>query len=126
SLLAVAGAARLLALDWRRLALGLVPLAGASLFLGLSMMTASHLRAEGFGLDALPAIRAGLLAGAVAWSGWLGWRLMRHALRAPHRPMPATFPANRIGTATQALALLLWLLPLALIAGHWGLVFFVW
>jgi hypothetical protein len=49
--LAVRAAARLAGIDWRRLALALVPLAGIGLFLGLSMMSATHLRAEGIALD---------------------------------------------------------------------------
>jgi len=116
SLLAVRGAALLLQTDWRRLALGLVPLAGASLFLGLSMMTATHLRAEGFSLEALPLLRAALLAGAIAWSAGLGWRLMRDGAVRTNPP----------GRVAHTLAMGLWLLPLALIGGHWGLVFFVW
>ena len=69
-------AAHLVRLDWRRLALALTPLAGIGLFLGLSMMTATHLRAEGIALGWLPWLRGALLALAVLWSGWLGLRLI--------------------------------------------------
>ena len=69
------GAARLAQVDARRLALGLVPLAGASLFLGLSMMTVNHLRAEGVLLPWLDAARTLLLGGAALWSAALLWRL---------------------------------------------------
>ena len=40
-------AGRVAKIDWRALSLSLIPLAGIGLFLGLSMMTATHLRAEG-------------------------------------------------------------------------------
>ncbi|MBK6908992.1 MAG: 4Fe-4S binding protein [Rhodocyclaceae bacterium] len=69
------GAARLAQVDARRLALGLVPLAGASLFLGLSMMTVNHLRAEGVLLPWLEVVRVGLLGGTALWSAALLWRL---------------------------------------------------
>jgi len=97
--------------DWRRLALGLTPLAGIGLFLGLSMMTATHLRAEGFPLAWLPGLRAALLAAAVLWSAWLGWRLLAMGGARP--------PA-------RAAAFALWLLPPALVAANWWLILFVW
>jgi hypothetical protein len=50
-------AARIGRIDWRALALSLIPLAGVGLFLGLSMMTATHLRAEGAPLGWLPLAR---------------------------------------------------------------------
>ena len=106
------GAARLARLDWRRLALGLVPLAGLSLFLGLSMMTATHLRAEGLALGWLPGLRAALLAVAVAWSLGLGWQLIDKV--------------GAGGTAARRLAGLLWLLAPLPIAVNWWLIFFVW
>lgn len=112
ALLATLAAARLACLDWRRLALGLVPLAGIGLFLGLSMMTATHLRAEGASLAWLPGLRAALLALGVGWSAWLGWRLI-----------------VKVGcgsTAKKMLAGLVWLLPLAPVAASWWLVFFIW
>lgn len=105
-------AARLAGLDWRRLALGWVPLAGIGLFLGLSMMTVTHLRAEGAPLAWLPGVRALLLAVGVGWSAWLGWRLI--------------VKVGAGGTAGKALAGLVWLLPLAACAASWWLVFFVW
>ncbi|MBU0750652.1 MAG: 4Fe-4S binding protein [Gammaproteobacteria bacterium] len=109
--LATLAAARLAGLDWRRLALGLVPLAGIGLFLGLSMMTATHLRAEGIVTNWLPGLRAALLAVGVAWSARLGWRLIK---------------VGGSGTAMTLLAAVLWLLPLALVATSWWLVFFIW
>jgi hypothetical protein len=112
ALLATLSAARLAHLDWRRLALGLVPLAGVGLFLGLSMMTATHMRAEGLALPWLPGLRAALLGVGVLWSGWLGWQLIA-----------------RFGTAATGRKLaagMLWLVPIALLAANWRLILFVW
>ncbi len=111
ALLATQAAAKLAGLDWRRLALGLVPLAGIGLFLGLSMMSATHLRAEGVALGWLPGLRAVLLALGEAWSLWLGLRLIRVGAGAP---------------AARRLAGLIWLLPLGAVGSSWILVFFVW
>lgn len=111
--LALLAAARLLggAASWRRLAAGLVPLAGIGLFLGLSMTTVTHLRAEGASLGWVGPLRGGLLALALGWSLWLAWRLVRQA-----RP-----------TGWRALgAFLLCGLPVALTGAVWGLLLFVW
>jgi hypothetical protein len=87
-------AARIAKIDWRALSLSLIPLAGIGLFLGLSMMTATHLRAEGAPLGWLPVARGALLAVGLLWSGWLGMRLLfDHAemLRAMrHWPCPSS------------------------------------
>jgi hypothetical protein len=107
----VRGAARLTGVDWRRLALGLVPLGGIGLFLGLSMMTVSQLRAEGIVLPWLPALRGVLLGLGLLWSAWLGLRLLRSAA-----PSPIHLGA----------AFLVWLMPLALAGSTWVLVFYVW
>lgn len=111
TLLAVRGAARLAGADWRRLALGLVPLGGIGLFLGLSMMTVSQLRAEGIVLPWLPALRGVLLGLGLLWSAWLGLRLLRGAAPGPIR---------------LSAAFLVWLAPLALVGCTWVLVFYVW
>ncbi|MDO8934204.1 MAG: 4Fe-4S binding protein, partial [Rhodocyclaceae bacterium] len=109
--LSVVLAARLARLDWRALALGLTPLAGIGLFLGLSMMSATHLRAEGLPLSWLPAMRGALLATGVLWAGWLGARMIA-----------ATQPGPVRGT----LALAAWAVPLAAVAASWILTFYVW
>lgn len=104
-------AARAARLDWRALALALVPLAGVGLFLGLSMMTATHLRAEGAALGWLPWLRGALLGAASAWSLWLGARLIAQ----PGRSWP------RLLAALGA-----WLVPVGSVAGVWILVFYIW
>ena len=63
------------AMPWR-LAYGLTPLAGISVFLGLSALTVSLLKAERLDLSWVPGLRAALLVAAVLWSGWLLWRLL--------------------------------------------------
>jgi len=109
--LGTVAAARVARIDWRALALALVPLAGIGLFLGLSMMTVTHLRAEGVALGWLPAARGVVLAFGVAWSAWLGLRLIA---------------AARAGLGRSALALAAWAVPLAAVAGNWVLVFYIW
>lgn len=95
-------------LSWRRLALGLVPMAGAGVFLGLSMLTLSHLKAERLALEWVAPVRIALLAAGSGFSGWLGWRLM-----APARPL------------RRLLAFAVYLLPLALIVAVWAAAFFM-
>ena len=97
--------------DWRQLTLALTPLAGIGLFLGLSMMTATHLRAEGVPLGWLPGLRTMLLAVAVGWSAWLGWQLLK---------------VSRGGTPARILASAVGSVPIALIAASWTWVFHVW
>jgi hypothetical protein len=109
--LTVRAAAHLAGVDWRRLALGLVPLAGIGLFLGLSMMSATHLRAEGVHLGWLTPLRAALLVIGLGWSASLGWQLVR---------------VGASGTAARGIAGLLWLRPLAAVGTSWWLTFFVW
>ena len=57
------------------LAQGLIPIAACGVFLGLSSLTVTMLRAEGLTLDFIGAIRAFLLASASGWSLWLGWQI---------------------------------------------------
>ena len=77
--LCLMAAARILRADWRRLALGLVPLAGLSLFLGLSMLTLNQLRAEGVVFTWVSAARVALLALAAIGAMALGASLVRQA-----------------------------------------------
>jgi len=64
---------------FQHLALALLPLGGAGLFLGLSATTVKLLRYEGFLLAWAQPARAALLIGAVAWSLYLAWNVIsRH------------------------------------------------
>lgn len=80
-------AARVLAdpaVSWQKLSMALVPLAGVGVFLGLSMLTLGHLKAEGFALGWVPAVRAVLLALGAGFSAYLMLRmsLLRWSWRA--------------------------------------------
>lgn len=108
--LATLAAARLARIDWRALVLALVPLAGIGLFLGLTMMSVSHLRAEGAPLSWLPYARGVLLAIGSAWSAGLGARLI----------------IRRAAGLRAALSVSAWLAAVAVVVGAWVLVFYVW
>lgn len=99
------------ALRWQRFALSLAPLAAASVILGLSMLTVSHLKAEHFWLGWLPYFRIGLLAAGCLGALWLALRLVLQGDALVWR---------------KTLALFAMLLPSTLMAGIWSLVFFVW
>lgn len=98
-------------LPWRRLSLGLVPLAGANVFLGLSMLTLSQLKGERVILAWVPQARAAILAAGIAFSLWLGLRLLFAASPAWNRRLPA---------------LLAYALAPALIGLVWYEVFWIW
>lgn len=105
-------AARLAGLDENRLVSALVPLAGITVFLGLTQTTALYLRGEGVSLDWLPGLRAALLALAVGAAGWMGLRRLAK---------------NGNGSmAHKAAASLLWLVPPALTALHGWAMYFHW
>ena len=107
-------AARLLktpGLSWQRLTFALAPLAAASIILGLSMLTVSHLKAEHIWLGWLPWFRIGLLAAGCLGSAWLVFRLVYRS----------TAKNGRKSLAGATL-----LLPICLMATLWTLVFFIW
>ncbi len=104
----LAGASRF---DWKTLALGLVPMAGAGLFVGLSMTTVTQLRAEGWLPPGVGALRAVLLGGAIVWSIWLGMRIVARSPDAPAR---------------RAAAGALYLVPVTLFACTWYLMYVAW
>jgi polyferredoxin len=60
----------------RWLAYALIPIGGLGVFLGLSALTVTLLKAEGVAMPWLPEVRGVLLALAAAWSLWLGWRML--------------------------------------------------
>ncbi|MBI3576130.1 MAG: 4Fe-4S binding protein [Gammaproteobacteria bacterium] len=97
-------------LMWR-LAYAFIPLAGVSVFLGLSMLTVTQLRAEGLALAWVPAARAALLALGFGWSAWLAMRLIAAVPVASARRLAA------VGAVLPALALM---------PATWVVQFFVW
>lgn len=110
-LLCLLTASRIVRLDWRILAMGLVPLAGLGVFLGLSMLTLTHLRGEGISFSWTDDARAGLLICGVGWSAWLGLHLL----------------FSRAASALRALlAAPFYVATLAAVGSAWYLVFFVW
>ncbi len=107
-------AGRLLAtpqLSWQRFSVGLAPMAAASVILGLSMLTVTHLKAEHFWLGWLPYFRTTLLA-----AGWLGSVTLAMLL----------ISRSAAGIPRRLIAGLTMLWPPSLICGIWTLVFFVW
>ncbi len=113
-LLGPAVASRLLRtpqLSWQRFSVGLAPMAAASVILGLSMLTVTHLKAEHFWLGWLPYFRTTLLA-----AGWLGSVTLAMLLIA----------RSTAGIPRRLIAGLAMLWPPSLICGIWTLVFFVW
>lgn len=98
-------------LDWQRFAIAQAPLAAASVILGLSMLTVTHLKAEHFWLGWLPAFRIALLT--LGCGGLL--RVVIGLLR-----------QSTAGRGRKLLALLAMSLPAGLIGGLWTLVFFIW
>ena len=99
--------------SWRRfhhLAQTLIPLAGCGVFLGLSALTVTMLRAEGVTPPWVSPVRLALLAGASLWSTWLAWQVAGRYARDVRR-----------GLATSCVAL-----ALAVGVGGWVLLFWVW
>jgi hypothetical protein len=94
-----------------RLALGLTPLGGISVFLGLSMLTLNQLHQDGIDLPGISVIRAALLALAVLWSLWIVWQ---------------TLGKNSIAMQRRLLAMVFVSLALALPVTSWAMLFFVW
>lgn len=99
------------ALSWQRFTLALTPLAAASVILGLSMLTVTHLKAEHLWLGWLPYFRIGLLGAGCLGSLWLTFQLL---LRSTAK------------NGQKWLAGLSMLLPISLMASVWTLVFFIW
>lgn len=93
---------------FHHLAQALIPLAGCGVFLGLSSLTVTMLRNDGFALGFIAPLRAGLLLGAVVWSLWLGWQIA------------ALYTGSGVRRAAAMLPLLA---ALAVSAGTWASLF---
>ena len=92
-------------LPWQRLALTLIPFAGTSVFVGLSLLTTSQLAGEGIALPWAHDLRLALLAFAALWSTSLAWRVAKR---------------NRVVVAMATV------MAMALPLAAWGTQFFVW
>ena len=99
--------------SWRRfhhLAQALVPLAGCGVFLGLSALTVSSLRAEHLALRWVDEVRVGLLASAWIWSLWLARGILRRDTMSLPRLALALGPMAAAGLlAVASWVLLFWL-----------------
>lgn len=98
--------------SWRRfhhLTQALIPLAGCGVFLGLSALTVTMLRAQGLSLPWVGTLRAALLAGAVAWSIVLAWQVSaRWANGAARRSIATLCVAAAAALGTAPWILLYW------------------
>ena len=87
----------------------LIPIAGVGVFLGLSNLTVTMLRSEGFELGFIGALRAVLLATAAAWSLRLGWGVSGRYSRAPWaRGASVAFLALAVATGLWVWSSLFW------------------
>ncbi|MEA2840071.1 MAG: hypothetical protein QOF41_1401 [Methylobacteriaceae bacterium] len=91
---------------FHHLAQGLLPIAGCGVFLGLSALTVTMLRTEGFALGFVTPLRVAFLAGAALWSCVLCWQIAGAHTQSRLRQVMATLPsaaAIAVGVATWAL-----------------------
>lgn len=98
-------------LPWQRLTMALAPLAGISVFLGLSMLTLTHLKAEHVPLGWVGEVRIALLALGAGGAFWLALRLVLQ---------------SSAGWLRRLLALAFMTFPALLMVEVWYTVFFVW
>jgi len=103
-------------LSWQRLSMALVPLAGIGVFLGLSMLTLGHLKAERIVFNWVPAVRIALLMFGSGFSLWLGGRLLL--------PSFTTSSTFSIPATHRLLAFTLYVVPILVIGGIWLQLFF--
>ena len=94
---------------YHHFAQALIPVAGCGVFLGLSSLTVTMLKAEGVTLAFVGLLRAGFLAGAALWSLWLGWRIAgRYAAGAGPRLLALAGVAGAIAVGCYVWAALFW------------------
>lgn len=89
----------------------LIPMAGCGVILGLSALTVTLLRNEGFALSFVSALRLAFLGGAATWSLYLAWKIA------------GFYGSSRF---RQAAATTLFGSAVALGVASWLLLFFVW
>ncbi len=98
--------------DWRRfhhLAQGLIPIAGCGVFLGLSAITVTMLKAEGLPLSFASSLRLALLAGASMWSLWLLWSIAgRYTQSTVRRVVGVSAGAFSVAVGVSNWVLLFW------------------
>lgn len=96
---------------FHHLAQSLIPIAGCGVFLGLSGITVTMLRAEGLELGFVGPLRAALLGAAAVWSLVLGWKISGLGSKHILRRFAATFfvaLAASAGLASWAIYFWVW------------------
>ena len=97
---------------WQRFhhfAQALIPVAGCGVFLGLSSLTVTMLKAEGVALPFIGFLRASLLILAGLWSLWLSWRIAQTRTGEPLRIAVAVLAmAGAISVGCAVWASLFW------------------
>lgn len=93
---------------FHHLAQGLIPLAGCGVFLGLSAITVTMLRADGFALPFVAAVRMILLTGASSWAALLGWRILGLYAQGLRRGVAFAFYGTAVGASAAVWASLFW------------------
>jgi polyferredoxin len=91
---------------FHHLAQGLLPIAGSGVFLGLSALTVTMLRTEGFALAFVTPLRLAFLGGAALWSCVLCWQIAGVHTASRWRQAIAIVPSTAaiaIGVTTWAL-----------------------
>jgi polyferredoxin len=91
---------------FHHLAQGLLPIAGCGVFLGLSALTVTMLRSEGFALGVITPVRLAFLGGAALWSCVLCWQIAGVHTASRWRQAIAIVPSTAaiaIGVTTWAL-----------------------
>jgi polyferredoxin len=89
----------------------LIPIAGCGVFLGLSAITVTMLRAEGLTLGFVTPLRVLLLAGAALWTVRLGWEIAGLTAASLFRRWAATLSvalAASIGVASWVMLFWVW------------------
>jgi polyferredoxin len=79
----------------------LIPIAGCGLFLGLSSLSVTLLRAEGFQLDWVSSVRIALLAGASLWTLGLAGAIARRYTESATRRMATLVAVSAAVTAAD-------------------------
>ncbi len=87
----------------------LIPMASCGVFLGLSSLTVTMLRAEGLALDFVGLLRVLLLGGATLWCAWLAWRISaKYARGLTQRFIATLFVSAGAGLGAFVWASLFW------------------
>ncbi|PPQ28800.1 hypothetical protein CCR94_17025 [Rhodoblastus sphagnicola] len=87
----------------------LIPIAGCGVFLGLTALTVTLFKQEGFPLPHVAQIRALLLAGASLWAASLAWRVSGLYAATPRRLAAMAPMLAAIGAGAGAWVLMFWI-----------------